>query len=133
MITFDPSEPTQVEATINTANASFTVVLEQPTLEEIYLDDAMVLDARVLRADKYADLAKNRLVRRLDRVIGWKDINDSKGTPVPFSSLSLKRLLVSMPEVAASVNREIEKLYAGTSLTKPAVSENSGTSATEQA
>ncbi len=45
----------------------------------------------------------------LDSIVGWKNVRDENGKPIPFSRTSLEKFLSDLPDLAADISSAIPK------------------------
>lgn len=100
-----------VERTVETPSGPFVLQLKRPTYQ-----DRMEDDSRGLLAFSEAEAARGLARQQIHRIerccVGWLQVQDAAGDPVPFSLDALARVLSAWPDVAAQVQQLLRELFA---------------------
>lgn len=122
------------ERSIETPGGPFVLQLKRPTYQDRLEDDNLGMLA-FGEADEARGLAKKQ-IRRIERCcVGWLQVEDAAGEPVPFSIDAFARVLSAWPEVAGQVDAILRELYAvkvaplGESSSRPAAGTEAAPSA----
>jgi len=112
MFVFDSSDLPTIDIPIVVGNDPFTIRLNQPSLDDLIVDEAFAHAATQPGVSQQALAFKARYAHRLASVIGWDGINDAAGTPVAFSTERLVLLLGKYPEIMGQLAEHLSRLYS---------------------